>query len=360
MSQQYGEKTEQPTPHRLQMARKKGQVVKSAELNSAVNLAAALFLFILFGDVLFRSYLGMVQEYLESGLTAGFTGGDLGAMSFNAALHYFRLAGPALITVMAAGLLANFAQAGFLFGTEAFALKLERLNPMEGLKKMFSRKALFELAKATLKIGLVGLAAYNYVHGRFDYFLLYLYAAPAAFYEGIKGELTGLIVRVGAVFILLAAADYLYQRHEQMKILRMTRQEVKEEYKQMEGDPLVKAKLREKQRKMAAQRLAAEVPKATVVVTNPTELAVALRYDDADPGAPRVVAKGAAVTARRIRAIADEHKIPMVENKPVARFLFKNVEIGEEIPVELYRAVAEILTLVFALKSKENGRRLRH
>ncbi len=357
MSQHFGEKTEQPTPHRLQEARRKGQVAKSTELNSAVNLLAALFLFILFGDVLFRSYLGMVHGYLEEGMAAGFPDGDISAMSLSAALHYFRLAGPVFIAVLSAGLLANYAQVGFLFRPEAVSLKPERLNPAEGLKKMFSRRALFELVKSILKISLVGLVAYIYVRGRFESFLSYLYAAPAVFMAGIKGELTGLTLRVGAVFMVLAAADYIYQRHELMKSLRMTRQEVKDEHKQMEGDPLIKSRLREKQRKLAGRRLAAEVPKATVVITNPTELAVALRYVDTQPGAPRVVAKGAGLVARRIREIAREHKIPIVENRPVARFLFKNVEAGDEIPVELYRAVAEILALVFALKSDGNGRR---
>lgn len=360
MSQQFGEKTEQPTPHRLQEARRKGEVVRSNELNSAVNLLAALFLFVLFGDMLFGSSLGVVQGYLGGSLSHNFTDGDLGAMTLNAALDYFRLVGPVFVAVLAAGLLANYSQVGFLFRPEAVSLKLERLNPAEGIKKMFSRRALFELGKTLLKISLVGLAAYSYVQGRFESFVSFIYAAPGQFLDGIRGELTGLVIRMALVFTVLAVADYFYQRHEWAKSLRMTRQEIKDEHRQMEGDPLVKSRQREKQRKMATQRLAAEVPRATVVITNPTELAVALRYDGDEPGAPRLVAKGAALMARRIREIAREHNIPVVENRPVARLLFKNVEIGEEIPVELYRAVAEVLALVYALKNRESVRRQRH
>jgi flagellar biosynthetic protein FlhB len=254
--------------------------------------------------------------------------------------------------VRAAGLVINYAQVGFLLSTDSLSPKLENLNPIQGFKKIFSRKALFELAKALFKIILVGAVTYGFIRSRLDSFLSFVYTTPAGLFAGFSREIYNLTLRVGVIFISLAVLDYLYQRYEFMKSMRMTKQEVKEEFKQLEGDPLIKSKLREKQRSMAGRRMMQEVPKATVVVTNPTDIAVALKYSEGETAAPKIVAKGAALIAARIREVAKEHGVPVVENKVVARFLYRHVEIGREIPMELYQAVAEILALVYESKKR--------
>ncbi|MDO9573381.1 MAG: flagellar biosynthesis protein FlhB [Candidatus Contubernalis sp.] len=350
-SQSQGEKTEQPTPHRLQEARKKGQVVKSTELSSAFTLMVMVLFFMLFGDVLFGWHVDMLTSFLTDGLLMTVSFANFNTMFLNAMLSYFKLIIPIFIVGLLAGLLINYAQVGFLVTSEVISPKFDKLNPLEGFKKIFSRRALFELFKALFKISLVGLVTYLFVKSRFEGFLSFIYTIPEGFFAGFSSLALSLGLQVGIVFLSMAILDYIYQRQEFMKSMRMTKQEVKEEYKQMEGDPLIKSKLKEKQRAMANQRMMQDVPTSTVVVTNPTELAVALRYDPEEGGgSPRVVAKGAALIASRIKGVAKEHKVPIIENRPVARFLYQHVDIGDEIPAELYQAVAEILALVYKLK----------
>ncbi|UNC91760.1 flagellar biosynthesis protein FlhB [Candidatus Contubernalis alkaliaceticus] len=353
-SQSQGEKTEQPTPHRLQEARKKGQVVKSTELNSAFTLMIMVLFFMLFGDVLFGWHVDMLTSFLTDGLSMTVSFANFNSLFINAMLNFFKLISPILIVGLVAGLLINYAQVGFLVTSEVLSPKFDKLNPLEGIKKIISRRALFELFKALFKISLVGLVTYLFINSRFEGFLSFLYTMPEGFFAGFSSLALSLGLQVAVVFLIMAVLDYIYQRQEFMKSMRMTKQDVKEEYKQMEGDPLIKSKLKEKQRAMVNQRMMQEVPTSTVVVTNPTELAIALRYDQGEDGrgVPRVVAKGAALIAVRIKKVAKEHRVPVVENRPVARFLYQHVDIGEEIPAELYQAVAEILALVYKLKGR--------
>lgn len=347
-----GEKTEQATPHRLREARRKGQVVKSTELGSAFNLLAVVFLFILFGDILFLWIKEMVQVILGDYLLMTITTGNMGPVILLVGLSYFKIMGLIFLTVLSTGLMVNFAQVGFVFSMEKLSPSLEKLNPLEGFKRIFSRRALFELVKSLLKISLVGFVTYLFFISRFDDFLTYMLLDSGAFFEIFRSDLVNLSLRVGIIFIILAVLDYIYQRQEHFKNLRMTKHEVKEEFKQMEGDPLIRSRLREKQRSIASQRMMQDVPTATVVVTNPTELAVALKYDAEKSPIPMVVAKGAGLIAARIREKAKEHRVPVVENKAVARALHEQVEIGQIIPVDLYQAVAEILALVYEINRK--------
>lgn len=347
-----GEKTEQPTPHRLREARRKGQVVKSTELGSAFNLLAVVFLFMLFGDSLFHWLKETVETILRDNLTMTVSPGNMPSLLLQAGLSYFRVMGLIFLTVISVGLIINFSQVGFVFSLERLSPSLEKLNPLEGFKRIFSRRALFELAKALLKISLVGLVTYLFIVSRFEEFLTYMLVSTGTFFAIFQSDLINLSLRVGIIFIIMAVLDYIYQRHEYFKNLRMTRHEVKEEIKQMEGDPLIRSKLREKQRRIAGQRMMQEVPKATVVVTNPTELAIALKYSAEENPIPVVVAKGAGLTAARIREKARESRVPVVENKAVARMLYDQVEIGQVIPADLYQTVAEILALVYDINKK--------
>lgn len=347
-----GEKTEQATPHRLREARRKGQVVKSTELGSAFNLMAVVFLFMLAGDLIFLWTRDTVTIFLVDFLPMTVSEGNMGPLILQAGLSYFRIMGLIFLIVVSTGLLVNFSQVGFVFTMEKLSPSLEKLNPLEGLKRVFSRRALFELVKALLKVFLVGLITYQFFASRFQDFLSYMLVGTDAFFAAFQSDVVNVSLRVGIIFIILAVLDYLYQRNEHFKNLRMTRHEVKEEFKQMEGDPLIRSKLKEKQRSMAGQRMMQEVPESTVVVTNPTELAVALKYGAQKNPIPVVVAKGSGLMAARIKDVAREHHVPVVENRTVARILYEQVDIGQVIPSDLYQAVAEILALVHEINRK--------
>lgn len=270
--------------------------------------------------------------------------------------QYIVLAAPFLVAALFLGIVANVMQVGFLVSGETVKPQLNRLNPVEGFKRIFSRRSLFELVKSLLKVTIVGVVCYLYLRKELAAMLLLL-GQEVGFITWTMGKiLMGLAFRVGGVFLALAVLDYIYQRYEFNKNLRMTRREIKEEYKHLEGDPFVRARQRERQRAIAQQRSVARVPEATVVVTNPTELAVALRYKEKEDEAPVVVAKGAGKIAERIRQVAVEHDIPVIQNPPVARLLYTRAELGEEIPVDLYQAVAEILAMVFSLREKKRRR----
>lgn len=318
-------------------------------MGSAVNLLALVLVFMAAGQLLFDYFYQMLTRYLSMGMQSA-EPPDVAVLFASAMSDYFLLMSPVFLTAVLTGLAVNYLQVGFLFTTEPLAFKLERLNPVEGFKRVASRRSLFELVKAVLKVGVVGFVAFQFIRSRLEELLLVLYLDASGFWHTISSLSLALSLRIGAVFLILAVLDYLYQRYEHQRNLRMTRQEVKEEVKQQEGDPQLRARLRERQRKVAMQRMIQEVPRATVVITNPTELAVALRYREGEENAPVVVAKGAALVARRIRETAEKHGVPLVENRAVARLLYDKVEVGQEIPVELYQAVAEILAIVYSLR----------
>lgn len=350
------DKTEEPTPHRQREARKRGQVMKSMEVNAAVNMLGMVLLYAVSWHFLLNGFTSTMVHYLRLPGTEV----DLPAFAYLARFsleRYLALAAPFLLTALFLGVFSNLMQVGFLVSGEALKPQLNRLNPLEGVKRIFSARALFELVKSLLKITIIGVVSYFYLRSQFPAMLQLLGQDSGVFTVFLKNVLLGLALRVAAVFFFLALLDFLYQRYEFRKSLRMTRREVKEEYRQLEGDPHVRSRLRERQRAILRQRGLASVPEATVVITNPTELAVALRYREKIDGAPVVVAKGAARLAERIREIAAENNIPIIQDPPVARLLFYQVEVGEEIPVELYQAVAEILALVYRLQEKEQKRR---
>lgn len=351
------DKTEEPTPHRLREARKRGQVMKSMEANSALNMLGMLFFFVIFCGYFMKRFNTLFYHYLRE--LPGTVVDDISAEAIcRFSLEQFAgFAAPVLAVSLLLGLTSNLLQVGFLFSSEAIKPQFSRINPAEGFKRIFSRRSLFELVKSLLKVGIIAVVCYSYLQGQIEPMLLLLGEEMGVITAAFGQVLKGLGWRVAVVFFVLALLDFIYQRMEYKRNLKMSRKEIKDEYKQLEGDPLVRSRLREKQREIARARSLADVPDSTVVVTNPTELAVALRYRQGEDEAPVVVAKGAGRLAQRIREIAREHDIPIIQNPPVARLLYKDVSPGETIPVELYQAVAEILALVYRLQEREKRKR---
>lgn len=346
------EKTEEATPKRREEARKKGQIAKSPELGLAVGILAACLLLKSLGSSMWQGLASFTQQML---LLAGTWQGGVGDVSSLVAQTIFfllRLLGPLFAGLLLVGLVVNLAQVGFLWTTEGLVPKGNRINPLEGAKRIFSKRSLVELAKSIVKVVIVGYLAYSAVRKSFD---LFLSTAQMPSLEGAQvlgGAAYSIGIRVGLGFLALAVGDYFYQRFEHEKSIKMSREEIKEELKQSEGSPQTRSRIRQRQRQLAMRRMMEEVPKADVVVTNPTHLAIALSYDAKKMAAPIVVAKGQDKLAEKIREIAKTNGVPIVENKPLARALYKAVEVGEAIPGDLYRAVAEILAFVYQLKGQ--------
>ncbi|MCG0278131.1 MAG: flagellar biosynthesis protein FlhB [Thermanaeromonas sp.] len=342
------EKTEEATPHRLQEVRKKGQAARSNDLSASLVLLA-LVLFIYWQR---ESFWAVAWRLLSTFLALPRRELDADNLI---TVFYLGLAetGPILLLLFgvaaAAGLAANWAQVGFIFSTDNLVPRLENLDPVKGFQRLFSRRSLVELAKGVAKVIVIGAVVWQVVRSEFQK----LFLAPEMGLLQVAEETAGIVfeaaLKAAVVYLVLGILDFVYQRREFLRSLRMTKEEVKEELKQTEGDPLVRSRLREKQRKLARHRMMHAVPEATVVITNPVHLAVALKYRE-EEGAPRVVAKGAGSIAFRIVEVARQHGVPVVQNPPVAQALYRKVEIGEEIPVELYQAVAEILAYIYRMQ----------
>lgn len=259
---------------------------------------------------------------------------------------------PVVGFAMLGGLIASYAQVGFLFTVEPMAFKFERINPVEGFKRLFSIRSFVEAMKSVAKILVIGYAAYSVYKSEFTRFP-YLIDMDIRSSLAYLGQLIlRLAFKVALYLIILAVIDYLYQRWQHNKSLKMEKQEVKDEFKQQEGDPQIRSKIKQKQREVSMRRMMQELPKADVVITNPTHFAVALKYDAAVMSAPTVIAKGQDRIALKIKELATEHNITIVENKPLAQALYKTTEIGDIIPADLYQAAAEVLAFVYKLKGK--------
>ena len=347
------ERTEQASPRRREEARKKGQVARSQEVVSvAILLACATLLYFSSTWMLDRMMDLMRWAFRESGSTVI----HINTVQSIAVIWLYKLfivLTPLFLTIVAAGLLANYLQFGFLFSTEAVQFDLSKLDPIRGFQRLLSLKSLVELIKSLIKFTVVSCVVYFTMKNEIEGLIPLMDESVWGILVYIGRIMFRIVITTSWVLIVLAILDYLYQRWEFEKGLKMSKQEVKDEFKQTEGDPLVKARIKRIQREQARKRMMAKVPKADVVITNPVHLAVALEYDGGRMIAPRVVAKGAGVIAENIKEIALEHGVPVVENKPVAQLLYKIVNIDEFIPEYLYRAVAEILAYVYSLKEKK-------
>ena len=353
-----GDKSEEPTPHRLREAREKGQVAKSKEITVAVVLLLTYYSFRMFGPFMWQNLAELYRVIFN--LIPEATNFDLAFAGYILVLGVRAMA-LAAIPIMGVAFLASFLaevmQTGFVFSLDPLSPKIEKLNPLEGFKRMFSLQGFVELIKSLLKIVIVFYIAWYAAKDDLPYIIVLIESTP---WDAIVigGEIAYKIaMRVGTFYIAIAILDYLYRRWEYMRNLKMTRQEVKEEYKRLEGDPMVKQRMRDLQRQVAQQRMMASVPKADVVVTNPTHVAVALNYKTKQMKAPLVLAKGLRKAAEAIKKIAEEHEVPIVENEPLARSIYRTTDVGEEVPRELYQAVAEVLAYIYKMKRERAARR---
>ena len=348
----FEERTEQATPRRRQEARQKGQVAKSRELASVAVLMGGLFTLYWGGAFMFHNLSVSIRYYFMNAGQIVVNDTNILGIAYLVLKQLFMILAPIFLVVMAVGVLANVLQFGFIFSSDPISPKFSRINPLEGLKRLFSLQSLAEFLKGLLKLIIVGYVAFITVKKHMVYLPLMLQETPFQIMKGVGFISFEIFWKSCAVMAVLAILDYLFQRWEFEKNLRMTHQEIKEEYKQTEGDPQVKARIRSIQRDMARRRMMAEVPEADVVITNPTRLAIALKYEPGVMEAPKVVAKGAGFVAEKIREIAQRHDVPVVENKPLAQALFKMCEVGDLIPESLYKVVAEVLAYVYRLKGK--------
>ncbi|MGH7443070.1 MAG: flagellar biosynthesis protein FlhB, partial [bacterium] len=291
---------------------------------------------------------------------ARYAWGGLGTFSFGETevrrqtltffLEMLLVAGPMLLGALVIGVASNVMQFGFLFAPEALSLKWENLSPARGFERIFSRRSAVELFKSFIKIGVVGTVAWTCVSGKVPVLMTLMDTDLAVFFSTVASVTATLILRVGLAMLTLALLDFFYQRWEYEESLKMSKQEIKDEHRQMEGDPMVKARIRRLQQEAARRRMFADLPNADVVITNPTHLAVALKYDGTSMDAPVVLAKGARLMAARIKAIAAENGIPVMENKPLARALYRSVPVGAAVPNAFFSAIAEVLAYVYQAK----------
>lgn len=345
------DKTEKPTPRKLQEARRKGQVAKSKDLSAAIVLMAAVVVFLITSGQGISSLERQLTWYFTNCFSLGMPDNQLYWVLLYNGLQILPIFAPLFILTIIMAVAANVAQSGFLLSGDALKPKAERINPLEGFKRIFSRNSLFELVKSILKVVVVGVVSYLAAVSYIPEMLTMFYRNPGREINEIMGIITAVAAAGGGAYLILAVADFYYQKYDFLKRMRMTRQEVKDEYKQTEGDPQIKGWLRRRQREVALNRIRQEVPGATVVVTNPIHYAVALKYEEGVTNAPLVVAKGAGDIAFRLKEIARSSKVPVIQNPPLARALFMQVDVGREIPVELYQSAAEVLAMVMKIKA---------
>jgi flagellar biosynthesis protein FlhB len=341
------ERTEQATSKRRDEAREKGQVARSHEIVS-VSILVACLIFFYFGS---SGFLKSIMELMTTGFrTAGqanITPESLNSLFIAYIFKGFIILFPLMLTVVIAAILGNILQVGIMFSSESITPQLSKIDPIKGFERLFSLRSVMELVKSIFKICIVSIVAYIVVKEEISNMIILMEQSVWGMMIYFGRISFKIVLATTIVLVLLAILDYIYQRWEYEKSLRMTKQEIKDEYKNTEGDPLIKSRIRRLQREMARKRMMAEVPKADVIITNPTHLAVAIKYDPDIMLAPTVVAKGANLIAEKIKQIAAENDIPIVENKPLAQVLYKMVDINDLIPEDLYRAVAEVLAFVY-------------
>ena len=352
--QLFSEKTEKPTPKKRREAREEGQILQSKEINTVVILFSCFLGLKLFGGFMGEQLKNfMIDIFKEiSNLEVFLNPNNLMINFLNISVFFITISSPILIVAFLSSLIINYFQVGFLFTTKTLKIKLSRLNPVEGFKKMFSKRALIELVKSILKVVLVGYFAITYVNSQMTRVIKYSNLEIVDSFTNFTSLIYGIILRILGVLLGLSFLDYFFQWREHEKNLMMSKQEVKEEYKQTEGDPFIKGKIKEKQRRLALSRMMQDIPKADVIITNPTHYAVAIKYEKDKFEAPYIVGKGVDLIAQNIKKVGEEYEIPIVENKPLARALYDTIEIGHMITEELYEAVAEVLAYVYSLKDE--------
>ncbi|GAE24270.1 flagellar biosynthesis protein FlhB [Halalkalibacter wakoensis JCM 9140] len=347
------EKTEKATPKKRQDTRKKGQVAKSTDVNTAIILLLVFLFLWMFGGLLGETLFNLLKHTFQTYLLMDMTEATVSTLFYELVMEAALVLLPIMVIALIAGVAASYIQVGVLFAPEAVKMKLSKLDPIKGAKRIFSVRAIVELLKSLLKISLAGLVVFVIIWMSLEDVMLLSQKSVSEGFAMIA-QLTALLgIAVAIILLILSIPDYLYQKYDHEKQMKMSKKDIKDEHKNMEGDPRIKSKRKQKQMEMAMQRMMQEVPKADVVITNPTHFAVALRYDEEKADAPFVVAKGVDFVAQKIKGIAADHEVVTVENKPLARALYHQADIGDQVPEDLFKAVAEILAYVYRLKNKQ-------
>ncbi|HUI29766.1 MAG TPA: flagellar biosynthesis protein FlhB [Candidatus Acidoferrales bacterium] len=356
--QSFQEKTEPATPKRRRELKRDGRVAKSIELTTAAVLLIGTVIMYMLGRQFVAQIADIMRDFLSLSHGYDLNEGNLGALAFSLLLRFVLIVGPILLVVMIAGVTTNLLQSGFLLTLKPLRPKGNTFNPANGIKKLgFSQRSMMELTKSIFKLSLVGLFGYFTVRNLLSSSVKLTDSSPSEIFAFMGTSAFSVAMKVSSAFVALAGVDYYFQRRKFEREIRMTKQEVKEEHKQEEGDPAVKGRIRREMIKRHRMRMMQAVPKADVVVTNPTHYAVAIKYDAKEMPAPKVVAKGKDFIAQKIKEIAIENNVPIVEDKPLAQVLYKTVEIDGQIPPDLFRAVAQILAYIYQMKSRSPGNR---
>ncbi len=352
------EKTEQPTAKKLSDARKEGQVAKSQEVATAFTLLSLFIILRLLYPFMSTNFSNLFERVYNNipNVARTYNGrfpiNYMNSILVNAVLTMLLLTAPFLAAGFIVAFICDVVQVQFKPTTKPLRPKLSKLNPISGMKKIFSARKLFELGKSLLKLAVMAVVIYTFFIGRTESLFL-LYDMPLKQAIGLMGNLIiSLGFRIAAAYMVIAFIDLIYQRRKFRKDMMMTKKEVKDEFKNSEGDPQIKGQQRRRMMEASRRRMMQQLPQADVVITNPTHYAVAIKYDADEAEAPIVVAKGADYLAQKIKETAKENNVEIVENKPLARMLYANVEVGELVPPELYKAVAEVLAYVYHLKGK--------
>ena len=346
------QKTEYPTQKRIQEAMKKGNVPFSREITNFLIVIIMAFTVGVFAPYMMRNTVLLLGPFINAPETLATDATGLGHIMEDVLIESMLIIALPVIFVMAAALISRYAQSGFFISFEVLEFKLSKLSPLAGIKRIFSARSMIEFIKSVFKLLIVGIIGFLAVYPE----LAHIRQLPDSSIMAIMlflGKVSlNMLIGVAIAMFFIALFDFFYQRYDYHKKLRMTKQEVKDEHKQMEGDPKVKSRLRKLRMEKAMKRMMANVPKADVVITNPTHYAVALQYDKGTMQAPVVTAKGQDLIALKIREIAKENDVPVVENPPLARALYESAELDREIPVTHYEAVAKIISYVYKLKGK--------
>ncbi len=354
--EQFQERTEQATPRRLEKAREEGRVVKSMELSNALMIGLGISALFVLGPQVSRILTSIMSHTMNNATFMAPTPASIQAYFRDHMEAYFIAVLPVFAVMLVIGMGSQITQIGFRITPKAMEPKLEKLNPLKGLKRIFSLKTAVHLVRDVIKLTIVGIVGWSVIAQEFPQFFALPDLSVAQFAIQMAQLAMIVALKIGAAVFVLAILDYLYQKYEHNKSLKMSKQEIKDESKDTEGLPQTKSRIRQIQREMSRRRMMNDVPTADVVITNPTHIAVALKYDVNDDHAPVVIAKGERLIAQRIKEIARASGVPCFEDKPLARALFRTCEVGQAIPQALYRAVAEVLAFVYRTKTKQEAR----
>lgn len=351
------DRTEAPTPFRRDEARKEGKVAKSNDVTSAIVLLVTLFIIKSSGPFLIDGMKSLMADSLGHMHPSDLTLDSLKGMFCFYGMKFGILCSPVLAASLVVGIAANIMQVGFIVSIKSIAPDLKKIDPIKGMARLFSPKSAVELLKSILKVSVVAYFVYAFLKTEYPMFIDLAGQPIDGSWQKIADLCWRMMMRACVAMLIIGILDYVYQRYSFEKTLKMTKQEVKDDHKRSEGDPQIKGAIRRRQMEAARRRMIHDVAKADVVITNPTRIAIAIKYDPETMAAPVVLAKGQRLLAQRIKELASANGVPIVENKPVARLLYKVAEVGQAIPEDLYQAVAEILAYVYQLGEKAGRRR---